>query len=277
MSIKPKKRGGARVGAKQNRKRYVNPKSRPPLSKANYGKGVKVGNIMVSVGTARKILTHYNASVEIQGRIWLMRTSELEKELKNFTPVKSGGKYRFQHNKRVSYKSPAYFARQRSNLAYGRDLIKKEVVKAKKAKVKATHRVHQKKSEVPKSQYIKKYGKSTLSAMKVSELKAIAKKEGHKGYSGLRKAQLITILGRKTMSGSKTSKTGKGAKSKTHKGDKDYTTKKGNKDYHQKGKDVKKTKRPYGVWTIKTLKTHLKKMGMKGFEGLSKRDLYNMA
>ena len=271
MTIK-KKRGGARVGAKQNRKQYVNPKSRPALSKASYGKGVKVGNIMVSVATARKILTHYNASVEIQGRIWLMRTSELEKELKNFTPVKSGGKYRFQHKKRVSYRSPAYFARNRSNLAYGRDLIKKEVVRAKKAKVKATHRVHQKKSEVPKSQYIKKYGKSTLSAMKVSELKAIAKKEGHKGYSGLKKAQLITILGRKTMGGSK-----KGAKSKTHKGDKDYTTKKGNKDFHQKGKDIKKTKRPYGVWTIKTLKTHLKKMGMKGFEGLSKRELYNMA
>ncbi len=37
----------------------------------------------------------------------------------------------------------------------------------------------------------------------------------------------------------------KGDKSKTHKGDMDYTTKKGNSDYHRGGKDVKLSKRPY--------------------------------
>ena len=37
----------------------------------------------------------------------------------------------------------------------------------------------------------------------------------------------------------------KGAKSKTHKGDLDYTTKKGDKDYHEGGHDVKKSKKPY--------------------------------
>ncbi len=37
----------------------------------------------------------------------------------------------------------------------------------------------------------------------------------------------------------------KGDKSKTHKGDMDYTTKKGNRDYHRGGKDVKLSKRPY--------------------------------
>ena len=37
----------------------------------------------------------------------------------------------------------------------------------------------------------------------------------------------------------------KGKKSKSHKGDKDFTTKKGDKVYHEGGKDVKKKKKPY--------------------------------
>lgn len=37
----------------------------------------------------------------------------------------------------------------------------------------------------------------------------------------------------------------KGAPSKTHKGDKDYTTKKGDKDFHKDGHDVKKSRKPY--------------------------------
>ena len=37
----------------------------------------------------------------------------------------------------------------------------------------------------------------------------------------------------------------KGDKSKTHKGDKDYTTKKGDKVYHQGGHMVKLKGRPY--------------------------------
>lgn len=37
----------------------------------------------------------------------------------------------------------------------------------------------------------------------------------------------------------------KGDKSKTRKGDKDYTTKRGDKDFHEGGKDIKKGKRPY--------------------------------
>ena len=37
----------------------------------------------------------------------------------------------------------------------------------------------------------------------------------------------------------------KGDKSKTRKGDKDYTTKRGDKDFHQGGKDIKKSTRPY--------------------------------
>ena len=37
----------------------------------------------------------------------------------------------------------------------------------------------------------------------------------------------------------------KGDKSKTRKGDLDYTTKRGDKDFHRKGKDVKLSRRPY--------------------------------
>lgn len=43
----------------------------------------------------------------------------------------------------------------------------------------------------------------------------------------------------------------KGMKSKTHTGDMDYTTKKGNKDFHRKGKDVKKKRKPYNKGTSK--------------------------
>jgi hypothetical protein len=37
----------------------------------------------------------------------------------------------------------------------------------------------------------------------------------------------------------------KGDKSKTRPGDLDYTTKRGDKDFHRKGKDVKRARRPY--------------------------------
>ena len=38
---------------------------------------------------------------------------------------------------------------------------------------------------------------------------------------------------------------GKGAKSKTRKGDMDYTTKRGDKVFHRKGKDVKMKRKPF--------------------------------
>ena len=39
---------------------------------------------------------------------------------------------------------------------------------------------------------------------------------------------------------------GKGCKSKTHPGDKDYTTKRGDKDFHRHGHDVhQRLRRPY--------------------------------
>ena len=37
----------------------------------------------------------------------------------------------------------------------------------------------------------------------------------------------------------------KGSRSKTHKGRKDFTTKKGSKVFHRKGRYVRKTRRPY--------------------------------
>ena len=38
---------------------------------------------------------------------------------------------------------------------------------------------------------------------------------------------------------------GKGSKSLTHHGDMNYTTKRGNKDFHRRHHDVKKSRRPY--------------------------------
>ena len=37
----------------------------------------------------------------------------------------------------------------------------------------------------------------------------------------------------------------KGTRSKTHKGRKNYTTKKGDKVFHRKGKNVRKSRKPY--------------------------------
>ena len=37
----------------------------------------------------------------------------------------------------------------------------------------------------------------------------------------------------------------KGSKSKTHKGRKDFTTKRGDKVFHRKGKYVRKSRKPY--------------------------------
>jgi hypothetical protein len=54
----------------------------------------------------------------------------------------------------------------------------------------------------------------------------------------------------------------KGSKSKTHKGDLDFTTKKGDHDYHRKGHDIKLRKRPFTVH---------KKKGKKGRRSAKKR------
>ncbi len=43
----------------------------------------------------------------------------------------------------------------------------------------------------------------------------------------------------------KEGKSVKGAMSKTHKGEKDYTTKKSDKDFHEGGKDLRKGRRPF--------------------------------
>ena len=37
----------------------------------------------------------------------------------------------------------------------------------------------------------------------------------------------------------------KGTRSKTHRGRKNYTTKKGDKDFHRGGKDVKRKRKPF--------------------------------
>jgi len=43
----------------------------------------------------------------------------------------------------------------------------------------------------------------------------------------------------------------KGSKSKTHPGDKDYTTKRGNIDYHEHGHDIKRSHHPYTRAAVK--------------------------
>ena len=52
-------------------------------------------------------------------------------------------------------------------------------------------------------------------------------------------------LGRTLMGDSKPRAGTKGAASKTRPGDKDFSTKKGDRDFHEGGRDVKKGRRPY--------------------------------
>ena len=46
---------------------------------------------------------------------------------------------------------------------------------------------------------------------------------------------------------SHTRRSTKGTRSKTHKGRKNYTTKKGSKVFHRKGKYVRKSRKPYSM------------------------------
>lgn len=65
-----------------------------------------------------------------------------------------------------------------------------------------------------------------------------AMSKGKKSYKGPRRK--MKAAAEKKKRGGK-----KGDKSKTDPGDMDYTTKSGDKDFHEDGEDVKKKKRPY--------------------------------
>ena len=97
------------------------------------GTGVKVDGITISVQDARKILTHYNARMEVQGKIWLMRTGQLEKELSRFKAThKGGGKYVFTAKAGRRYTSPEYHIRGITAATAGRKAASaaKKVAKA---------------------------------------------------------------------------------------------------------------------------------------------------
>ena len=63
----------------------------------------------------------------------------------------------------------------------------------------------------------------------------------------------------------------KGSASLTNIGEEDYTTKKGDKDYHQAGHDVKKSKRPYSSW-IQFVKQYSEEKNMKYGDALKSSD-----
>tara|TARA_B100000989_G_C19340542_1_gene384781 strand:- start:103 stop:327 length:225 start_codon:yes stop_codon:yes gene_type:complete len=65
--------------------------------------------------------------------------------------------------------------------------------------------------------------------------------------------ELLTLMSGGSRKKHRSSK--KGTASKTHPGDKNYTTKKGDKDYHEKHHDIKKKHRPF---TKKHKKKHKK-------------------
>ena len=85
--------------------------------------------------------------------------------------------------------------------------------------------------------HVKAYAKKHKCSYREAMSKAKASYKGGKGKKQTKKDKKDESKG---MKGRK-----KGRKSKTHKGDKDFTTKKGDKDYHEGGKNVKKSKKPY--------------------------------
>ena len=74
-----------------------------------------------------------------------------------------------------------------------------------------------------------------------------AKNKGKMAYSKALQEARKTYKGKKASKDESKGMKGKkkGSKSKTHKGDKDFTTKKGDKDFDEKGKRIKKAKKPY--------------------------------
>jgi len=59
----------------------------------------------------------------------------------------------------------------------------------------------------------------------------------------------------------------KGMKSKTHKGDLDYTTKRGDKDYHRGGHDEKEKKKPFSKKKSKSSKPKTEVIKLRKSEG----------
>ena len=121
------KAGGAK--ASKNFKYSTKAAGSKNASNVDYGKagvkgksgGVRVGNITISVQDARKVLTHFNAKMEVQGRIWLMRADQLTKELAKFSVKKTKeGKYTFHHRSQLRYSSPPMFLRGMTSATSGR-------------------------------------------------------------------------------------------------------------------------------------------------------------
>ena len=87
--------------------------------------------------------------------------------------------------------------------------------------------------------------------LSLKELKEHAKqhKDLIKGYTKMGKADLVKTLNKHLKRDRSGAVSRKGDPSKTHPGDMDYTTKKGDKDYHEGGHDEQKKKRPFSTMT----------------------------
>ena len=121
-----------------------------------------------------------------------------------------------------------------------------------------------------KENYEKFANKSSSSAMDSSSTTFGGKKRKYKGgYSSLSNlASDAAPFNVKTAKpqvwlGGKTKKYRKGSKSKTHKGDMDFTTKRGDKVYHQKGHYVQKCIKPYQFFGGKSRKSRKYRKGSK--------------
>lgn len=87
--------------------------------------------------------------------------------------------------------------------------------------------------------------------LSLKELKEHAKqhKDLIRGYTKMGKADLVKTLNKHLKRDRSGAVSRKGDPSKTHPGDMDYTTKKGDKDYHEGGHDEQKKKRPFSTMT----------------------------
>jgi hypothetical protein len=113
--------------------------------------------------------------------------------------------------------------------------------------------------------------------LSLKELKEHAKqhKDLIKGYTKMGKADLVKTLNKHLKRDRSGAVSRKGDPSKTHPGDMDYTTKLGDKDYHEGGHDESEKKRPFSTMTDDERRQWKQQFGDKSLLDIVKEEARN--
>tara|TARA_R110000824_G_scaffold93091_1_gene225387 strand:- start:230 stop:592 length:363 start_codon:yes stop_codon:yes gene_type:complete len=116
--------------------------------------------------------------------------------------------------------------------------VEKETIKLGGKKIEIKKGALSKQLGIPEEKDIPKSLLTRINAMDIGE--SITYRQKTLRITRLLKQRVSLAITLKGMRGEK-----KGSVSKTHKGEQDYTTKKGDKDFHSKSHDIKKKRKPY--------------------------------